>query len=277
MAAPRQVLITMSNEPKETDWWGQAEVPLNHSLSRRIGPLELEVVRLDLEWCLTWQTHEDPLDNQLQLKPAATFRDLPVLENNLRVGDPTDDRTVELIPALADRPVVSRVDAPFTVLPGDEITVFVSTPLWLRVVADTGRPLLEVPFYRPSDTWFGPSTRVGELCYASRTHCRLHPDELPTRPHRSVTSISIRNRATDPLLIERIMLPVANLSLFARADGRLWTDDVVMRRELEDTSTTVHVSMTRGRERSDGDVTVAEPREKVADRGIGRVFGSLFG
>lgn len=107
--------------------------------------------------------------------------------------------------------------------------------------------------------------------------CRLGLDELPVRPHRAVTAISIHNRADDPLKIERIMLPVGNLSLYTRGDGRLWTDDVVMRREPSDTSTTVEVTLQQSAQTGVDQVIVAEPREKVVDRGLGRVFESLFG
>ena len=53
--------------------------------------------------------------------------------------------------------------------------IYVSTPLWVRVdVHDPPQFLQEIPVIRPSDTWFGPSTREGELGYAGRTHGRLN-------------------------------------------------------------------------------------------------------
>lgn len=160
----------MNDVPERTDWWGEIEVPPGHGISSRVGPMEFTVARLPLEWRVTWQTDEDPLDNQLRLGGVVPLGDLPVLPHTLRVGDPSDDWTFELRPALADRPVVSRAEAPFSVLPGDQATIFVSIPLWICGAADAGRPLFELPLYRPSDTWFGPSTRAGELCYASRTN-----------------------------------------------------------------------------------------------------------
>ena len=129
--------------------------------------------------------------------------------------------------------MVSRPLKPVHIPPGQEITFFVSSPLWLRLELPEGNSLLEeFPIRRPSDTWFGPSTQVGELCYASETNCLLSLDELPARPHRAFTPVVISNKGDDMMLLERLNLPVPYLSLY-EADGRLWTQTVNMSREQE--------------------------------------------
>jgi len=50
-------------------------------------------------------------------------------------------------------------EQPLGVPPGEQASVYVSSPLWVRI--ETGKPaklLCELPTFRPSDTWFGPNT-----------------------------------------------------------------------------------------------------------------------
>lgn len=137
-----------------------------------------------------------------------------------------------LVPRLADRSVVARPEIPFHLLPGEEIRLYLSTAIWIQLeVGEPPRRLLETPTFRPSDTWFGPSTREGELCYASRTSARINLDRMLRHPGRAITSVLLRNRAQDNLLLERISLPVPALSLFHDAEGSLWTEAINLERE----------------------------------------------
>ena len=134
-------------------------------------------------------------------------------------------------PALADRSVVSRPQVPFRLLAGDQIQLYVGNPLWFRLeLPNEGPCLRELPINRPSDTWFGPSTREGELCYATRTHARLTVAEIPKRPHRAITPVTLSNRAEDPMLLERISLPVPLLSAYRIDAGNVWTSAVALER-----------------------------------------------
>jgi hypothetical protein len=90
--------------------------------------------------------------------------------------------------------------------------------------------LYELPSTRPSDTWFGPSTLVGEFCYASRTAGRLSLEELEFRPHRAITPIRVVNRADDPLFFEKVKLPVQYLSVYRSETQFLWTESVRLER-----------------------------------------------
>jgi hypothetical protein len=135
-----------------------------------------------------------------------------------------------LEPALADRPVVSRPENPLHVPSGETVTLYISTPLWMRVaLPESDRVLEEFASHRMSDTWLGPSPVEGELCYATRTSGRLRLESLPYRLHRAVTPLQIKNRAKDTLLLERVQLPVPHLALY-REPNALWTQAVRMTR-----------------------------------------------
>src|SRR5690606_5680646 len=83
----------------------------------------------------------------------------------------------------------------------------------------------------PSDTWFGPSTREGELGYAARTNARLDLEQMRPRPSRAVTKVVVRNVGDDNLRIERLNLPVPQLSLFVNRQGLIWTNSITVERD----------------------------------------------
>jgi hypothetical protein len=103
--------------------------------------------------------------------------------------------------------------------------------LWVSV--STEEPchiLIDMPIFRPSDTWFGPTNNDGELCYASRTFCRLRIEDVPFRPHRCVSAVKVRNLGDTDLPLERLKLPVNTLAVHIGDDNRLWTQDVILER-----------------------------------------------
>lgn len=182
-----------------------------------------------------------------------------------------------LAPGLADRAVITRPESEFFIPPGEEITLFVTTPLWVRVEA--GEPLKtlqEMPIFRPSDTWFGPSTLAGELCYATRSHCHTDIAKLAFRPHRAITPILVRNFGDDSLLLERLNLPVPYLSLFVSGSGHLWTQAVTFTREAD--GKVVSLKFDKQAPIQAVNAKLLSGPRKESDRNlIIRAIGALFG
>lgn len=199
-------------------WWGSFRLgPAPGARFWQIGPLALAIGRRLYEWRVAWETGTDPLDPRLTV---AIPDDHGLLDEGAeRPGhalhrfavEGTD--TVVLHPMLADRPVVVRPEVPFHLPGGREALVYVSTPVWVRVEIG-GLDLLEIPSLRLRDTWFGPSTRVGELCYASRTNARLRAELQPRLATRASTQVRILNRGQVPLTLERLKVPVPSLALY---------------------------------------------------------------
>jgi hypothetical protein len=210
--------------------WGDFVVEEGRTAHWRIGPLQLWVANLPLEWRVQSVQRDEPLSHDLAVENPS---DAPPPEDAalLRFSFETPSARLTLTPALADRAMVVRPDAPLLVPSGETTTLFVSTPVWVKVELERAGRLLELPSHRPSDTWFGPSTISGEFCYASRTAARLSLDELPFRPHRAITPLRLSNKAHDPLAFEKVKLPVQYLSVYRAASGFLWTEAVTMRRE----------------------------------------------
>lgn len=225
-----------------TPWWGTYEVEEKSGGQWEVGPSTLWLYRSTHDWRVihrpsTDATTTDPMAHRSSVRLPVPDEEMEALlrgdDTGLKTSRYSFHRTessVVLAPALADRPVVSRPENPLFVPPGESVTLYLSTALWIRVsLAESERRLLEVPSHRMSDTWFGASTWEGTLCYATRTAGRLQLDKLPLRLHRAVTPLHVRNRADEPLGLERVQLPAPHLGLYRAPDDTLWTNPVSMR------------------------------------------------
>lgn len=266
----------MVEEKSNTGWWEPVRLEPGTTGQWRIGGLQLAVFRASREWLLAGREVEE------QEEPDWTFERLDErLEETedveRHVFRQTDDR-VSLRPALADRAVVTSPRIPLYVPPGEETTLYVGSPLWVRV--ETGEPplvLRDLPIRRPSDTWFGPNTRQGELCYATRTRATLDLENLERTTRRAVTALGIRNLAETPLRVEKVKLPVPLLSVFdSRSTRLLWTEAVTMTRRAESEIAGIEVHDSPPEEAGETSLLTA-PREQVERGLLVRAVGNLFG
>lgn len=260
-----------------THWWGEINLKENMTALWELGPLHLAVQRLPKEWRLIYEHVELPSgeDDRWTHRIASGTDLFEYRETERYVFQGTDD-TLRIMPALADRSVVTRPIVPFTVLAGEEAAIFVSTPLWVHVqVGRQPRTLQFIPIQRPSDTWFGASTLEGELCYASRTYGRLNLSEIPLLPHRAVTRVLIQNHADSVLLVERLNLPVPYLSLFVAQGGRLWTEAVTMIRARDSSQADLQIQKSPPAEAAEA-LLVASPRKEGGGILSIRAFGAIF-
>ena len=273
-------------------WWGPVGLDEQTGGEWQVGPSTLWVFRAQRDWRVVHRSRSDAgtADPMAQRSGATVPLDEERMQDVLeaedddlrthRFGVHRTDETVTLRPALADRPVVMRPEHPLAVLPDESVTLYVSTPVWVRIeLTESERQLTEVPSHRMSDTWFGATTQTGELCYATRSAGRLRLDQLPRRFHRAVTPLKVRNQAPEPLELERVQLPAPHLALYATPDDALWTDAVTMihRTEREGAQVQVQEGTPADVDRAD---RVQEPREHSRGGLITSTFsavGALFG
>jgi len=251
-------------------WWGEFELEEGELAHWLVGPLELWIRRTNQDWRYGSKRSdnfkEDRLEIDVPWKARGVEDKLP--EEQARFGVAKTDSKIELAPRLADRPVVARPAVPFFVPPGEKVDVFLSTPLWVQLSVGK-RALAEFPCARPSDTWFGSNTR-GELSYALRTLLRRNLANVELRPHRAISCLSIENVSKENLALERLSLPVPQLSLFASPTGSLWTEHVSVRNEEDGDLSEVSLGKGPPREAGSGKL-IAPPRSP-----LGRSFGSLI-
>jgi hypothetical protein len=213
-----------------TTWFGDYSLAEGETLRWRMGPKTMWVSRAEREWRVATSEGQDPLEAELEI--ARPDQEPSGEELRLfRFVAPPGDR-FRVLPALPDRPVIIRSDDPVLILPGSKVSFYISCPLWVQVwIGGATEPAIDAPVFRPSDTWFGSDTIEGELCYASRTSARQSLESLPIRHHRAVSEVQIRNQASTSLQLQRLKLPVPQLSLFASESGALWTEKLTFDRD----------------------------------------------
>ncbi len=265
----------MTEQGSRGVWWGEVELDLGETAHWKIGPLRLWLHRGASEWRLAHDRVDADDAMGWELSRSATWPEGDVQCERFAVTE--TGPTVALRPLPADRPVVVRPRTPFRVLPGQQSRIFVSAPLWLDIlVGSGGLPLREIPTKRLSDTWFGSTTRNGELCFSLKTSARTDWKELPRASYRLVTPVVIENRAEEPLMVERLNLPAPFLSVYGSAGGELWSEEVHMLSDEDGGMAELDLRRSPPPE-ADGAARLSEPR-RVARKGhLFRAFGSLLG
>lgn len=145
--------MTTSETARRASCWGQYELEVGALARWRIGALDLWVRRTALDWRYGFERSEDLLDSTLEIHVPFDERGSSGSrpDEAARFGCKRTESTLELAPKLADRPVVARPAVPFFIPPGEELELFVSTPIWVQLRSGT-TDLVELPCLRPSDT-----------------------------------------------------------------------------------------------------------------------------
>lgn len=219
-------------------WWCEQSVSDLRPLSLRLGPLHIWVRRSEAEWMIA--VHRDapsagglPTDSALQLE---TLSDPAPPEGmpSERMAMRETSSALWIAPALPDRAVIVRTREPLFVPPGEEARLFLGIPLWIRLLTGPRRTVLvDRPVTAQQETWFGPSTREGEIAYASRIPPRLRHEDPWFGALYATTILQVRNRARTPFEANRLKVPAPHLSLFEDGQQRLWTESLTLTHELE--------------------------------------------
>ena len=264
---------------RKNQWWGQYGIEEEQQGTWRVGPLQMQLQRLRHEWRLaTTNAPEQAFDpnDPVDIGSPTAITALPPDTSYRRYGFNATSEAVRLSPLLADRPVVTKTDRPLYVFAGEEVTIYISFPIWVRVgVGEPQRGLHEAPVFQLSDTWFGPATE-GELCYASRTFGQLDLKAVPMRPYRAIGAVTVRNHAGDALLIEKLKTPCPLLSLYQDEAGMLWTDTQVVERTLLDEGVRFEVQHAPPTQAA-GAQLVTGPRRQKHKSVFQRAFSSFVG
>lgn len=212
-------------------WTSDIDLTLGEAVVLEIGPARVTVQRLVGEWRIAREERE--VENRNSIRPVP-LEDILSMEQVERITASEEDHKLSFRPMCADRPVVTKPELPFHVPAGQRATVFVGTPLWFRIhnpisVLD----LLDAPIVRTHQTWFGPNTTEGELCYASRTFCRLSLEGTDPLPHRALTKVQIVNDSAESLHLQRMRIPAPQLALYRDVEQRFWTQDLTFHRTDE--------------------------------------------
>lgn len=264
----------MKTSQQVTPWWGTFNFDHTHSKIWQIGPLTMIVRCLYDEWLISYERREVFEDSDISITDTDVLPE--TLAELSRYVFRKTTGILNITPLLADRSVVSRPLTPFNLTAGEEVTLYVGSPLWLELTAGSNRKKLgEICIQRPSDTWFGTSTREGELCYATTSRCRINLHDTPERIHRAITPVTICNNADTTLSVERLILPSPMLSIFKSSDGLLWTSSVKLIREKDGDMAALKVTHKPPAE-ADNAVVLSKPRIATEKGILIRAFNAVF-
>jgi hypothetical protein len=201
-------------------WWQSIDLDAGRTGCWRAAAMNLSITHEDGEWIVQHQWE----DQLLQDWRFETVQSPPCLQERARFLASLKTNKLNLEPCLADRSIVAIPKTPFYILKGDRTVLYISSPVWLSISIGEQRHLLQqIPLQLSSDTWFGPSTITGELCYASRTSGSTSVTADLLRPYRALTPVSIINKSDRALLLEHINIPVPYLSTYMN-DDFIWTE-----------------------------------------------------
>ncbi len=254
-------------------WWGDLEPAEGDITYLKIGPSEFWLTRYPQEWRVAhWQSN-DISSADLILEKAVSFDSIHPEADVNHFSFRAAPKTISFLPLLANRPIVVKPEHPFSIQQGEEVTLYVTTAVWLSMkLGDT--KLQDYPLFRPSDTWFGSSTIEGELCYASRIKGRLRLEDVTALPHRAITPLRIENKAKEALMLDKVKLPIMYLALY-ETNSSLWTQSVTLIKEEGGDLAALRLGRAAPREISDAK-RLAESRQKATKNLVIRAFSKLF-
>ncbi|TYK64244.1 hypothetical protein [Colwellia echini] len=260
---------------KNNIWWGEFTFNVQQQQSWSVGERAILLKRKATEWNL-WNIESDEEGDDIIVSDGSAFN----LDDKVAAGRFLEQMTTDKIkvyPLLADRTFIARPSSPLTILAGEKTQLFISTPLWFYAETFPGaKPLVDLPFWRPSDSWFGRSTIDGQLCYAKYTTAKTDIDELDLHPHRATTSIMLINNHNKALTINRINVPVNYLHLYSDSKNQLWTSRLTI--EVKDDSADVELIIEK-KFPSDFDALtfISKPRVLSEHGKLIRRISNLFG
>lgn len=251
-------------------WWESVALGIDQTWHCAIGPLSLYLQRQGRQWLVAWEQQSEEEYNTRLIGQETTS--IPNELTPTRYIFRHSPAHFYLRPRLLERPVVVKTMQPVNVPPGECVTFYISSPVHVEIqLDDSPAPLIEIPTKILSDTWFGPSTQIGTLCYASKTHTRNSPEDVTPRPHRAVTPVTVRNQSEELLSIDKLSIPVPHLALYGWDDGTLWTSPVSLKQTQGDQLAVLEVGNSPS-----GANILAEARTPLQKSGLVWAFTSMF-
>jgi hypothetical protein len=269
----------MQTANSSSPWWQPGELSLNACWHYRLGPLHIYIQRLARQWLLA---HEYSNDDKAATPVSEAVKMIPVHLTCQRFVFNQSPAGYRLLPRLLDRPVVVKTLQPVNIPPNEQATFYISSPVSVQLLLQQPDApqqddvaLQDIVVQRLSDTWFGPSTQIGELCYADKTHARDARQDLPLRTHRAVTPVTIHNSSLQMLCVDKISIPVPFLALYSKPDGSLWTDPVTLQHEGLQTLAHFRTGKLSAADAMGAEL-LAQPRQKTEKHSLFRAFTDIF-
>lgn len=265
---------TMPNA-QDLKWWGPQDFKLGQTHTWRLGSLYVRITRNLSEWQLEYHRphHQSEFIQDWEVLDVDTAFSQPCVLQRFLFAHTHNN--LSLYPRLADRSIIVKPINPIFIPAGHQGTLFVSTPLWLAgLLEDSHTPLFDLPINRPKDSWFGPDTLRGELCYATPVEGRTDLNQLIPRAFRAITPVHFHNASNTVMKMDRMNIPVTALPLFYDAEtGRIWTSQIDVILDAADKPPRIRIDNNTPPQA--GQVTYIQP-PRQAENSLLTMFDSFF-
>jgi hypothetical protein len=213
----------ITDKRQATDFWRQEKLEAGDWLLWEAGTLRLWAKRI-MEH--EWRIFTSRAPEERQMLNAGQAEEPPAEGAWKRWAFKEEDAVIQIVPVMPDQPVIVRPDSPIRIPRGNEVTFFVSVPVFLQAHIGPERDILiyEEPTVILSKTWFGEPT-AGELCYALRTGASRDLHGIKKGQHRAVCPVIIRNRSDEELAFQKLCIRTMHVNIH-RGSSRLWTEEI---------------------------------------------------
>ncbi len=206
------------------NFWDPVDIEPGCTLFWQIGTLNLWVHKTEHELSVY---HEETDNEPAPLICAETKTAPPdVRWHRWTIGQ--EKGRLRLKPVMPDRPVVVRPENDLTLCVGAEGVFYARIPFWIAVLDTCRTPenlLCEIPAKSLSNTWFGPNTTTGSLCYDMQTSARRSLEGVEPVEHRALCPVKMKNKSQAPFDFTRVCIHTAHLNIYSYKN-RLWTSRV---------------------------------------------------
>ncbi|BCE01515.1 hypothetical protein [Marinicellulosiphila megalodicopiae] len=261
-------------DDSHSNWWEQNTLEIGEMCQIQLGDICLKLSRHLNEWHCSYDYSESESD----IKFCKMQFEQSQMESNLkRLANVATHGTFMIKPMVSDKPFVIQPTSPIHLFANESTTIYMSSIIWLQIcIGESLQEWFSVPVQIPMETWVGENTMVGELCYASKTAGRLQLELLPKRVFRVITPVTIINKGTDILLIDKINLPLPYLSVFSDQFDNFWTESISITRNVNLQAAKLEIENYK---KSDTQqlVLVTSPRKSQQSNQFIKTVHQLFG
>ena len=192
--------------------WGKHTIEKDMTQQWKLGETDIWVRKIDKEWLIARKIIKESDD---QVISTYDSRYPEGLEWYSIVTDKS--MSLNVLPALPDRPVVVKPMSVFNLLPNMSINLFIHIPLWIQFYQSTTKNeslLIEFPGNELSSTWFG-NTDNGVLSYTNPKEVFTSLETGKLHPYEAICPVKITNKYSEMLRFQRLLINVEFLSLYS--------------------------------------------------------------
>ena len=254
--------------------WGEHKFTSDEIVEISIGTLRLWWQLRDSELWLAYKHIGENSNADSAEKKEEDNKGIPEDLDWLRWSIGKHECKFRVSPVLPDRPVIVKPEASFRLIKGSSSRIFVRIPVWLRIenMDKPDKPIIEIPTVVLSDTWFGSFTG-GELCYWISSSARSQVEADPERNYLTICPIKITNGSDEDLVVEKICIRAAGLSLFFEGN-QLWSDEVSLTYRGTDNVSRINFSGKSPDECNNAQI-ISQPRQPVHRGLVAKSFATL--